>query len=601
MTPVTFDYKVDGGAAPPRPEFDAAFGPCRLTLPGVSPWSDRYEVYRQWGAGCDSRSHPGHHASYYTFTLQNESRVRMHVEGSSAYGGTPLMILRSGASYAGEEVARGSQYRAPEWRRIDQVLDPGTYTLEVATEKPGISGLSYHVRIGTPATPPVRAGTEIVVPWSAVLTVRNPSGSNDGMRQQPAIRCDDSTTSAPTPSLMTAGNYEIDRLVMSTSNSSNLVLHLSASPRDRSSGQQLDERDAVPQRSGSLRSTSAIARSHVSSGQFHVDTLAVRAWAGVAGDTVSVSVSGATTMSTVSTSGTPDWCFEDIDHSESAAVTESTDAHEWHAECPSTSSPGSYSTYYHYEPEHSGMVEITLTSPDADEELYLWEGDRQVNEHSSLWYSCLAQCAYVEQWVEAGETYVIEVTSDKPAADGKYLLALRRYLQLWNTPEAPVAHDGECRQVVAVTGDDRSHSIRRSFGDFGNRLSGERWAWPCHSVKHAGHYANYYTFELTEQRAVSIELTVPGGGHLILRKGTYGSGPILGESDSRKLSGTLAAGTYTVEVAMNAPNGNGHSFNLEIKAGRRHQRPADGLQDHLGPEREAAETAAPARRRELGD
>ena len=134
LSPQTFNFKVDGGEAL-RPEFDGAIGPCREFLTGLSPWSDRYELWRKWGVGCDSRSHPGHHAMYYTFTLENETRARLHVEGSSAYGATPLLILRQGQSYSGDELHRGSAYTVPYFMRIDEVLPAGTYTLEVATQQ----------------------------------------------------------------------------------------------------------------------------------------------------------------------------------------------------------------------------------------------------------------------------------------------------------------------------------------------------------------------------------------------------------------------------------------------------------------------------------
>ena len=81
---------------------------------------------------------------------------------------------------------------------------------------------------------------------------------------------------------------------------------------------------------------------------------------------------------------------------------------------------------------------------------------------------------------------------------------------------------------------------------------------------------------------MSIELSVPGGGPSILHKDTNGSSPSLSATDSRQINGRLAAGTYTVAVAMNAPNGNGHGFSLDIKQGPDTPTPQDACESYLG-------------------
>ena len=80
------------------------------------------------------------------------------------------------------------------------------------------------------------------------------------------------------------------------------------------------------------------------------------------------------------------------------------------------------------------------------------------------------------------------------------------------------------------------------------------WAPGCQSAVSDRGYAQYYTFEVTEQSQVTIDLTSSVDTYLYLREGDATSGTAQHEDDdggdgtNSRITATLAAGTYTVEA-----------------------------------------------------
>ena len=237
-----------------------------------------------------------------------------------------------------------------------------------------------------------------------------------------------------------------------------------------------------------------------------------------------------------------------------------THAGRWNSACPSSENPGSYARYYTYTPDADGSMTATLTSPDAEEELYLREDGRLVAQRSSNMYSsCYPRCASVYWPVKAGRTYTIEVSTDDPGQTGHYLLALRGSSAAKPSDYDPAGAEvspAECRQTV----------------QFGKQAGGD-WTWPCYSVDRAGRYARYYTFTLGAASDVVVELYSPqvANTHMYLRQGTKGSGDALLEAVDAdapvrtRITGNLPAGTYTVE-AVATDIGAGGAITLVIKS-----------------------------------
>ena len=256
--------------------------------------------------------------------------------------------------------------------------------------------------------------------------------------------------------------------------------------------------------------------------------------------------------------GLPAQCFVNIGPAESYDH-----AARWRSGCPATENPGSQAIYYRYTPDQTKSLRFTLTSPDAWEELYLWEDYKLVNQHSSALASCHDRCARFIHLLEAGKDYIFEVTSDGAAPGGRYLLSMRPTLA-FSEPAPKAVSPAECRETI----DDVDSPIR-----FGGGANG-RFAWPCHSVERSGHYARYYTFTLRKDRDVRIELhgSQAAGASMFLREGVYGSGPYLGESHNpdgsarARIDGRLLAGTYTIEAVAAGP-GDGGLFDVSIKEG----------------------------------
>ena len=101
-------------------------------------------------------------------------------------------------------------------------------------------------------------------------------------------------------------------------------------------------------------------------------------------------------------------------------------------------------------------------------------------------------------------------------------------------------------------------------------LSGEWDSGKCESSVRAGSPSRYYRFTLAQESAVTVDLESAADTYLYLRSGESQSGAALYENDDEvsestnsRISGTLSAGTYTVEATTYNPGETG-SFTLTI-------------------------------------
>ena len=115
----------------------------------------------------------------------------------------------------------------------------------------------------------------------------------------------------------------------------------------------------------------------------------------------------------------------------------------------------------------------------------------------------------------------------------------------------------------------RGDACGQTLGDDGT--VGGSWAASCQSQVQGRGYARYYTFTLGEESQITIDLISSVDPYLFLRQGDSRSGAVLHENDdiengvnlNSRITGTLAAGSYTIEATTFATGQSG-TFTLTV-------------------------------------
>ena len=107
------------------------------------------------------------------------------------------------------------------------------------------------------------------------------------------------------------------------------------------------------------------------------------------------------------------------------------------------------------------------------------------------------------------------------------------------------------------------------------------WNGDCASTHRSGSYARFYSFTLSEQAEVQIDLTSSEDTYLYLLRGADSGGTVLGENDDvvngetdSRITETLAAGAYTVEATTYGEGVSGE-FSLSVVTAATPPPPAD--------------------------
>ena len=107
------------------------------------------------------------------------------------------------------------------------------------------------------------------------------------------------------------------------------------------------------------------------------------------------------------------------------------------------------------------------------------------------------------------------------------------------------------------------------------------WNGDCASTHRSGSYARFYSFSLSEQAEVQIDLTSSEDTYLYLLRGSDSGGTVLGENDDvvngetdSRITETLAAGSYTVEATTYGEGVSGE-FSLSVVTAATPPPPAD--------------------------
>ena len=212
----------------------------------------------------------------------------------------------------------------------------------------------------------------------------------------------------------------------------------------------------------------------------------------------------------------------------------------WASDCMSEARTGRYARYYTFTLASDMQVEMNLTSG-TDPYLVLREGEgrtgRMVDSNDNVGSRNFNSA--INLMLDAG-TYTVEATTYFAGQTGDFTLWVRPLLGMEN--------------LGTLTGSvDRSNSMWVS-----DYMSTQRMM---------DSYARSYTFTLTTETHVAINLTAPEDPYLFLLDS---SGMVVHESDNittrnlnSRIDETLAAGTYTIEATTYFPARMG-TFHLSI-------------------------------------
>ena len=513
VTPEDSTYKADGGEAPRNPPSGhvAARGACREDITLDPTWDDRYvnSIHRTWGWGCHSRGLTGHYSMYYTFTVASHTAVRLHAEGRP--NANPRLILRAGRSYAGTAVHEGSTFnRNPIWSRIEETLPAGTYTLEVTTTRPAVSG--HHFWLWAAEAPSLAA-----VPDACYEDI------DDG--ETVTGRWDADCDSVEDPGHRAAYfTYTPDDVgvisVIASSPDSAVQIHL------RQAGK------VVASRSSSSGRFALLVDGVVDGTEYTIEVTSP----GEGRYLVSLGGSGAAAslpdecrkMVPVVGPGRPNgWAFGNREYGNL----------EW--PCPSVEQAGRYARYYTFTLTKPTDVALELRGAQvAGARMYLRQGTEVSGAHmAESHFPGLGQVrARLDREALAAGTYTVEVVAARPGDGGGFTLDVKAMPPRWTPPQHCVTNLGDLTYV----------------GTTGEAQTG-KWSSGCNSYSHTRKYARYYRFTLTQTVKLAFHLSADLKSDIDKYMYLFEGASIRSsmKHDLKSIEANLAPGTYTVEVTTN--------------------------------------------------
>jgi hypothetical protein len=475
------------------------------TAPAVAS-SDCIETIRvgdtvegSWDSDCQSANRSGSYARFYTFSLSSDMLVDIELESSED---TYLYLLR-GEGTEGDIVDEDDDggYGSNSW--ISRQLPEGTYTIEATTYDARTRGsftlsLSGSTPGGSECTDSIRVGETVNGSWESGCRSTNRTGSYARFY---------------TFSLSSDAVVEIE-----LESREDTYLYLLRG--DDTEGTILEEDDDSGADSDSWIET-----------QLPAGTYTIEA------TTYESRITGSFRLSLRETGPLPECSVGSID------LGEIVDG-EWDSDCRSVNRSGSYARFYAFSLSSDTVVDIDLESRE-DTYLFLLRGegvDGAVIDEDDDGGS--DGNSWIGRQLSAG-TYTIEATTYDARTQGSFTLSLQ---EIGPLPECEVG------------------SI-----DLGDTVRGE-WDSDCQSANRSRSYARYYTFDLSSDMVVDIELESDVDAYLYLLRGEGVDGVIIGEDDDGGSGGDswieipLSAGTYTIEATTFDARTRG-SFALSLRAG----------------------------------
>ncbi len=251
---------------------------------------------------------------------------------------------------------------------------------------------------------------------------------------------------------------------------------------------------------------------------------------------------------------TPDPCLTDLG---TLAVPRETHTGSWGSACTSDRRGERAARYYSFTVSQRSSVFLVLRSSDADAYLYLLSGGRDGTVvRSDNDYVPITSNAVIDTGLKPG-TYTVEATTNARGERGSFELLIFY---------SPLAVCETALGTLSAGSTIRSPS--------------ETWVDTCDSANRTGRYARYYTFTVSQNSLVTIDLIAPDGAGdgdpdtdtvLYLLAGDW-TGDFITANDDQDEDTTnsqirigLTSGTYTVEATTFSASVTG-AFALDIAA-----------------------------------
>ena len=483
--------------------------PCSQTLSGD------ISLIGVLSAGCDSVDIADHHARFYTFTMVERGTVVIDMDGDMPAHGLLKMAdtylsLRSGDDVrSGAALANDAGAHAYAGAEIRQILDPGTYTIEARSKKAALTG-AFELTVEGIKT----ATTNPVVPDSACVTSITADGTFSGEWTNSCLSIERSFSVSPywnnyaryfAFNLQQQSTLTID---LETDNGPDpyLYLHEGRGVRPGASLYQNDDRYTGAGCWGG--NPSCLDPRDDNS---RISATLEAGWYLIEATTALLRRTGPFTLKI---SGLPAPTMPEVSIAAGASITEG----------------GNATFTVTADPAPSASLDVTVAVSQVGD-FGVTPGSQTVTIPTS------------------GNATLTVATADDSVGEYNGTVTARVADGTGYTVSTSAG-----AATVGVSDDDGDPPCVVRLG--GNGSVASKWTSDCDSTDRANRYARFFTFNLSQQSAVTIELMSFEDNYLYLRAGRdTQTGTALHENDDYRnpgtdagISETLAAGWYTIEA-----------------------------------------------------
>ena len=485
-----------------------------------------------WTDNCDSANWGGRYARFYSFTLDHEAEVRIDLTSAQ----DTYLFLLDGAGNDGMVLAENDDVESGNTSsQVTVTLEVGSYTVEATTYSVGQTGefeLAIHIPFAF-AVMPSDDGCLTALGALGESITRYGSWTGDCASTNRRLRPGFETRAYYGRFYAFALEQRTEVQVDLESSQDTYVYLLAGTGAD---GMVLAENDDAADGTTDSRVTITLE-----AGVYTVEAT-----------TYAEEVTGAFSLSLISM-GSPYVCVRDLGILRDPLLLDGA----WSGECASPNRDGSYAEFYSFALDQDTEIRIDLTSA---QDTYLFLLDGAGNDGMVLAENDDVESGNTSSQVtvtlEVG-SYTVEATTYTPDETGDFSL---RITGLEGTPGGCFQDLGPLTVEINQTG---------------------TWTGDCNSINREGSYARLYSFTLSQESEVNIDLSSSADAYLYLLEGAGPWTTALAESDDIEVGNTdsrivftLDAGIYTVEATTYAAGETGN-FTLSIgSTGRASEREA---------------------------